>query len=334
VTPNYSDEDDSVDSDDDDGKPAPGPQRGVAPKKTGFLDKMAGMAVKQMVKHSTPDLWNEEDWAKAEALGMDPKEKGKKQSPADLAKVQKVKAQIARNKSALNNKKRKESDEDTESDDDIELHKMESRGLTGIMEAQPAKNQKTSRRKKESSDEDDEADVQVKGKSRLCAPSSIWGTGRLTGLCNGMTKGHESDDDMDSEKHSDTSGARDSESDSDSEKVAAKKATVRENKSVLDQRRKLHSRRTTSHEGRASSALPGWGETLSAMNWSLAHQKLKAEASSVNASLQLKAAEGIDKLVKDTQNLQKKADDLTKNLTGRQRDATNPLYKGYDEDSD
>jgi len=38
----------------------------------------------------------------AEALGMDPKEKGKKQSPADLAKVQKVKAQIARNKSALN----------------------------------------------------------------------------------------------------------------------------------------------------------------------------------------------------------------------------------------
>ena len=65
-----------------------------------------------------------------------------------------------------------------------------------------------------------------------------------------MAKGHESDDDMDSEKHSDTSGARDSESDSDSENVAAKKATLRENKSILDQGRKLHSRRTTAHEGR------------------------------------------------------------------------------------
>ena len=38
--------------------------------KGGFLDKMAGLAVKQLVKHSTPDLWNEEEWAKAEALGV------------------------------------------------------------------------------------------------------------------------------------------------------------------------------------------------------------------------------------------------------------------------
>ena len=45
-------------------------ERAPAVSKGGFLDKMAGLAVKQLVKHSTPDLWNEEEWAKAEALGV------------------------------------------------------------------------------------------------------------------------------------------------------------------------------------------------------------------------------------------------------------------------
>ena len=58
------------------------------------------------------------------------------------------------------------------------------------------------------------------------------------------------------------------------------------------------------------------------------------ETSRMNSNLQLRAAEGLEKVYQDAQNLQKRADDLTKSLTGRNRDSTMPLYRGDDSGSE
>ena len=47
----------------------------------------------------------------------------------------------------------------------------------------------------------------------------------------------------------------------------------------------------------------------------------------------LVSGQGLERLVQDTQNLQRRADDITKNLTGR-RDNVNPMYRGDDDSSD
>ena len=172
----------------------------------------------------------------------------------------------------------------------------------------------------------------------------------VAGLCNGMSKGHESDDAEQDQLDSDDSDA----------------AQRRRRRNKKRERQGGEGTRAGQHEGRKSTAsLPGWGETLSSMNWSLASQvacvsvclcpimssvcvstferacqlsmwytqKFKEETSKAKGEIQFKLAESLEKVVQSTQTLKKRAEDITENLTGRQRDSTMPLYRG-DDDSD
>ncbi len=350
ATPTIGSDEEDVDSDssNEGGNASKNGQSGpvlMAQKKQGFLDKMAGLAVKQLVKHSTPDTWNEKDWAKAEALHRDPKTKielekaGKKGKldPDDLIDKDQKRASQKKSK-----KKVKESDdEDTPSDDEETFQQdLERRGIKDASASQKRNQQGAKKRSKghnSSSDEEEQEEEAVrkqtggsrtKADSRLCTTGSLFGGGRLTGLCTGASAGHESEEE---EEEEDRSSAASNSQDSEDEQDAAAR---RKRAKALKRKLQVQQRLSSNHEGRKSAAsLPGWGETISSMNWSLASQKLKEETSRARANLTIKVVEGIDKLHKDTETLQKRAADFTKDLY-TSRDNTMPMYRGDDPDSD
>jgi hypothetical protein len=304
---------------------------------------MAGLAVKQLVKHSTPDTWNEKDWAKAEALHRDPKTKielekaGKKGKldPEDLIDKDQKRASQKQSKKKVN----ESDDEDTPSDDDDTFQQdLERRGIKDPTASEKRNQQgakKGSKGRNSSSDEEEEEEAvrkNIEGSrkeadSRLCTTGSFFGGGRLTGLCTGASAGHESEEEEEEDRSSAASNSQDSEDEQDA-------AARRKRATALQRKLHIQQRLSSNHEGRKSTAsLPGWGETISSMNWSLASQKLKEETNRARANLTIKVAEGIDKLSKDTETLQKRAADFTKDLY-TQRDNTMPMYRGDDPDSD